>query len=336
MANCLDTQRRRNALTPLIRFNVISPYTNPITGESNNITEQQLNMRRKVEILKYESNRMPSQTNSLTKKQKWSRLSTQTAPNGRGAASSCIPDASIKIPTSSPDVPGKVMLLYEDPTIPLYNYIITRSYAYNVPNPNGYWDTTVNTNVGIYSGIETGVFTLAILPNINKSSYKFTLSTPIGIRAQGIFKAASSHTTIKINVSSAILNVYCNGTLLPEKRQIYNLTNRFIKFYGNETNSTDAAFNITQLAGPVSFSNISLETSPIYSFEFTLTLSINLYKNSSITPMTASEISSIFGSSLQYYAYANITNVVPIVADNCTFVPQVPPVVSSEPGIFGS
>ena len=81
MSECLNTQSIRNTKIPLVRFNVISPYIDPLTNQSTNITEQQLNMRRKAEILKYSSNRMPTQTNSLTKKQKWSQLVNQNTLN---------------------------------------------------------------------------------------------------------------------------------------------------------------------------------------------------------------------------------------------------------------
>lgn len=332
MSDCLNTQANRNTKIPLVRFELTSPYFNPITGQSTNITEQQLNMRRKVEILKYSSNRVPTQTNSLTKKQKWSRLVSQNTSRGRQYAAECPTDISIKTPTSSSDIPGPVMLLYEDPSIPLYNYIITRSYAYNIPNPNGYWDTVVNTNVSLFHRSGAGIFTLNILPNINRETYTYFLSTPIGIRVQGKFKTGQSPTSLTVNIKTAILYVYCNGINIPNlTKTITDLNVLKLKF--TQANANTAEFTITQVVGALNFSNIALKMSPLYSFDFSLSVEFELFLNGSTTPLTNLSNTSI--ETLQYNAYANITSVVPIVNTNCIVNIPEQPIGIIDPGIFG-
>jgi hypothetical protein len=333
MSQCLNTQSNRNTKIPLVRFELTSPYFNPITGQSTNITEQQLNMRRKVEILKYSSNRVPTQTNSLTKKQKWAMLVSQNTSRGRQYASECPPDISVKIPTSSSDVPGPVMLLYEDPSIPLYNYIITRSYAYNIPNPNGYWDTVVNTNVALYNRSGAGIFTLNILPNINRETYTYYVSTPIAIHAQGKFKTGQTAVTaLTINIKTAILYVYCNGINIPTlTKTITDLNILKLKFTQSNVNTRD--FNITQVVGTLNFSNIVLNMSPLYSFDFGLSVEFELFLNNSTTPLTTFSNTSI--DTLQYNSYANITSVVPIVNTNCVVNIPGQLIAITEPSIFG-
>lgn len=95
-------------------------------------TQYQLDMRRKVEILKYIPTTVSTQTNSDTKSQKWSKL-VQKNSNKK----TCIINDNIRVPTSSSDVPGPVIDLYYDPNVPLYNY------AVKVDSPG---NDTKNTN----------------------------------------------------------------------------------------------------------------------------------------------------------------------------------------------
>jgi hypothetical protein len=86
-----------------------SPY-------QNGVTQQQLNMRRKAEILKYNSTKSSTQTNGITKNQLFSKIVTT---NYRP----CSVDANNKpMPTNASNIPGPVMYLFENPNVKLYNY----------------------------------------------------------------------------------------------------------------------------------------------------------------------------------------------------------------------
>lgn len=94
----------------------------------NGITQQQLDMRRKVEILKYNSSKSSSQTNSLTRNQIFSKIVS-------GNFTPCPADSGSKrVSTTASDVPGPPMDLFEDPNIPLYNYVLTRTYGITTSN----------------------------------------------------------------------------------------------------------------------------------------------------------------------------------------------------------
>ena len=74
--NSLDQKKRFQLFNiPPVRYNnlTVNPYLsiNPSTGVP--FTKFDLDMRRKVEILKYASTRMSTQTNSLTKAQKFTQ-----------------------------------------------------------------------------------------------------------------------------------------------------------------------------------------------------------------------------------------------------------------------
>jgi hypothetical protein len=106
--------------TPQTRITTVSPYPK--------YTSFQLDMRRKVEILKYQNVTSNSKTNNFSKKQQWSMLvngvtknASQATINGT-AVTECLLDDLIPTLSSSCDVPGKSIILQYDPSIPLYNY----------------------------------------------------------------------------------------------------------------------------------------------------------------------------------------------------------------------
>ena len=111
-----------------------------------NYTEEQLNMRRKAEILKYKKN-----SSNLTKKQQWSRLNRGYGPNRKkvwatqnqfttNPNTSNLPRVNNTLicsnsivncsSTSSSDVPGPIMNLCFDKNVPLTRYIVRRRYPY--------------------------------------------------------------------------------------------------------------------------------------------------------------------------------------------------------------
>jgi len=109
---------------PQSRYTLLSPYFSD-SSTNTPIDKQQfdLDMRRKAEILKYD--RQSSQTNNLTNSQKWSKMATAKRVMRRTPDStSC---ANMFVPTSSSDVPGPIIYLYEDPSTNLYNY--KKNYA---------------------------------------------------------------------------------------------------------------------------------------------------------------------------------------------------------------
>ena len=105
----------------------------------------QLDMRRKAEILKYKGN-----SAKLTKKQQWSQMVNGGGPLGKKVwatqndlgsnpnifnlplVKNTLVCAGIPLVQCSPstacDVPGESTILCYDPTVPLVNYIVQRTY----------------------------------------------------------------------------------------------------------------------------------------------------------------------------------------------------------------
>lgn len=122
-------QRKQNLAlfnVPPPRFEVVSPYPQYSTF--------QLNMRRKVEILKYNSSQQNTKTNGLTKKQKYAYLAKTKNILSEYKISQPYEnrDCNENMPTlsTSCDIPGPLIILQYDPSVPLYNYGNNiRSYA---------------------------------------------------------------------------------------------------------------------------------------------------------------------------------------------------------------
>jgi hypothetical protein len=126
----IDSNRKKGLLfnVPPTRYTPISPYElNPA------ITQYELDMRRKVEILKYKKNTV----GALSKKQQFVQAikgaaqrrnysQTQIAEMQMGGNNeiSCPPTIS-----TSAGVPGPAFYLSLDANVPLYNYAVTKTYA---------------------------------------------------------------------------------------------------------------------------------------------------------------------------------------------------------------
>jgi hypothetical protein len=130
---------------PAWQGNFIRPWSRATLAcmdlSGSGITDFDLNMRRKAEVLSYKHK------SGLTKKERWAKLNrgemykkrawatqnfTYTNPNvnnldfvtGSTTTLTCSndPPELIKNPTSASDVPGKIIDLYLDEDVPLINY----------------------------------------------------------------------------------------------------------------------------------------------------------------------------------------------------------------------
>jgi hypothetical protein len=149
---CSILQQKRLTNIPPSRIEVLSPY------ETTNYNRFDLDMRRKAQILKYDQ--LNTQVNNISKKEKWSRLVNRRNPSlntvfdpekniiVQVACPNIIGERNVRMPLSASNVPPdpNVSYLYNDETVPLYNYInpnLTRSYGIqNKENPNMDFDTT--------------------------------------------------------------------------------------------------------------------------------------------------------------------------------------------------
>ena len=146
---CSILQQKRLTNIPPSRIEILSPY------ETTNYNRFDLDMRRKAQILKYDQ--LNTQVNNFSKKEKWSQLVNRRNPSLKVVfdpekniivAVNCPNGGNVQMPLSASNVPPdpNVPYLYNDETVPLYNYInpiLTRAYGIqNSENTNMDFDTT--------------------------------------------------------------------------------------------------------------------------------------------------------------------------------------------------
>jgi len=225
-------------------------------------------MRRKAEILKHSGVSQNTKTNGLTKFESWAQLAKGTTSLSQYAimnanCSAASLKENILTPTSSCDVPGPVMYLINDPSVPLYNYA-TNTRAYGIVNQSNIINWQIETMQNTFTdGVASTLFILYIQPAIANPVYTYTLRTPVSIFAQGTASSAD------ISIQDVILGVYYNGGLVIQTKPIvytHTFTNLAITAAGD--------FSATQYAGMLTVSNIFLLTQPTYVYDFKLTFSL--------------------------------------------------------------
>jgi hypothetical protein len=269
---------------PLGRYTPINPYS------SGNYTQFQLDMRRKTEILKYSSNKSSAQTNNLTKRQKFALLARGGIPsppqsNMSYSLTDCLVDKTLPTPTSSCDVPGPVMYLYADESVPLYNFsdFNTRTYPEFVPTNSDPWQFISIPDVLVYDNRTSNIYYLIINNNIDNPSYSYNITTPIGISISG--KVPNNYTppsdfsgNLEIVLTDASLVIYYSENVVKTIAPV-NLTSDYgmrLSIPYNDPSGGD--FNAIRFIGNLHFNNIQLYTAPTYVYKFALII------NATITP----------------------------------------------------
>jgi hypothetical protein len=274
-----------------------NPYQkiNPVTNKP--YTKYDLDMRRKTEILKYSSNRMSTQTNNLTKAQIYAQASNGnyskktyslqfiTDNTINGVLTVCPTSPIIQTPTTACDVPGPVIYLYNDPTIPLYNLVNDTNQPYGIineaadPYPVG-WNTEEKQNVINTGSQQTVVFSLYFF-TVTSPLFLFSGSFPISIK----FSGTSYTTTLPIQNCSFTLS-----TNQISANVLYSYSSVSIKptfsFQYNTTLTVDISKNSTSFSGScyfdtVNFTNISLAGALGYIYDFQYNLNMNIVENTS-------------------------------------------------------
>jgi hypothetical protein len=296
--NSVDQKLRQQLNNiPPVRYNNLAnnPYKkiNPATGQP--YTPFDLNMRRKAEILKYSSNRMPTQTNSLTKAQRFAQAvngsyqqrtysQTYIAENTvNGVLQDCPSGVIVKTPSSASGVPGN-MLLYDDPAIPLYNLINTTNTPYGLLNQvaDPYaipWNYGYTANVSTETST---IFTLYMF-NVASPTYRFSFTTPLSIQfsghyLSGITTAPNSSFMIQVNkISLVVLYSYSAMTLSPIYTRQYNTSIQV------DVSSNASTFNGTCFFDNVTVSNIVLPVALGYIYDFQLSVSYNILPNNNFS-----------------------------------------------------
>ena len=201
-------QRRQLALLqkPANRYEGML-YTNPYERD---FTKEQLDMRRKAEVLQYRKSASQT-TGQMTKKGKYAKLFTIAGNNNI-----CPLDLYLPTPTSSSNVPGPVVPLQYNESVPLYNYASEAdNYANLNPQSNSQFDLYADNNVFVPNQYIVKVASL-VINNPSQSSSSFTVKIPVGLYVSADISGSTIYDA-SFSIPSVTFDVYYNGTLVPGK-----------------------------------------------------------------------------------------------------------------------
>lgn len=283
-ALCSTIKQRKKQLlftNPPIRRTILGEGKNPYL--SGQYTSFDLNMRRKVEILKYAGNKQSTKQNSFTKKELY-----KNAMMGSRRASSRIldcPDAGIiRTRSGASGVPGPSIDLYLDNNVPLYNYEIgTEPNGISETEITDKWQFTIpDTNIYINDDEENVLTTLNITEKIDFSAYTYRMSIPIGFNITGkkLIDGDISYNNITVSLDASTpfdFVVKYNNEYVQNVNSVINYT------YDNNINSIEFDisnnvndFNATLYAGVLDITNIKLFTEPGYIYDFNIKPRLNV------------------------------------------------------------
>jgi hypothetical protein len=222
--------------------------------------------------------------------------------NPGGAQYDCANNGLVPTPTSASDVPGPVVYLVNDETVPLYNYGMTRkTYGLDTSTPTiDKWRFTAQSDIPTTNGVDSTFMTLFITDLIDQPFYNFTVQVPFSIYVAGTNlmidptnknwfyprlsmginyinfgvnyndKPMTFHTpptmTLLTSASNSENLVYSNGSYDGTN---YTPLNFDVSFLTPPTDPTES-FLAKKYAGALRISNILLPTKPGYVYDFFL------------------------------------------------------------------
>ena len=233
-------------------------------------------MRRKAEILKYSANKSSSQTNNLTKKLSYALLSRGSLSKSSQAAllsgaNSCAADKYIPRPTSASNVPGPVVYLYEDPTVPLYKYsdFNTRTYPEYIPGDGeAPWKVVTYTDVSLNHQTAGNLFYLIINNYVDNPIHVYDVNIPVGISISGTRQSGSASNSIRVDIQYMTTTIYYNASIVTTLRNPVSGNSTGLNLEFDVSNNSPGPFSVTQYLGNVGFQGIQLFTSPTYVYSF--------------------------------------------------------------------
>ena len=273
-------KQRKATITPM-RLEILSASPYPT------YTQEQLNMRRKAEILQYQPKKQSTQQNGLTKSQKFAQI-VNGASESINTDTTCN-DGIIYTPSTSSGVPGAVQNLYLDPSIPLYNYPSERTYNLIKTTDDRKWNVTYETDVvcDIVNVTESSLASIYIRDGIDENYYTFGLSIPVNIVVSG--KNASrgydldfSRNVVDIALKSATVYVYYNDISLNtsgiSKQVIPSVDISQVRDLSLNTIGTvdNTDFSANVFSGELVFGNIQLYTVTGFVYDFKVSINGNL------------------------------------------------------------
>lgn len=296
--NILLSQRNRflKSRPRTIRFEFVSPYTGKTASHEYNETEsksalytqEQLDMRRKAEILQY--NKSSSKGNKMTRAQRYSQIASgafqrktqsQVDANGRVTIfniSSCSTDKYVPTSTTKSDVPGKPMMLFYDPSVPLYNYAEKiNNTQFEEEESEETWVHTTTYDIFLQDNTSTTIFSITI-GKIDNAFTLYDINIPIAIYMEGNVNDLQNQEQETIQINAIELSIYYGNSIVnvTYNSNIQDLIDTDVQFTTTASLSDDS-FKLTQYIGNLKINNLRLSTQ--YGFIYDMHLKVNVNTN---------------------------------------------------------
>jgi hypothetical protein len=296
--SCLQRKLYLNYLNqsiPHVRRDITSPYP------AN--TQFELDMRRKAEILKY--NYQSSKVGKTTRAQRWTILNNNATAFNRN--NRCIvPDNQIiYTPSTSSDVPGPMIQLYEDPSIPLYKFIGKQQdepeNVFPYPDYTELFNVFPNYHPTFQKSKTSGVADI-ILINPTKTYYIAEFMTPFAITIQGVKTPVTQNNPIDVTyIKVSIIPQGIPFSLFYSDASVNLLTPPTTKLYQKSTvtdvsfvemvidvSNTSGSFYASQYVGNVKTTNVNMlsQKQYVYSLNYLFQYNIEEYNSNGIITAT--------------------------------------------------
>ncbi len=193
-------------------------------------------------------------------------VSTVMYANASTNIYTCANDLYIPSLSSSCDVPGPVITLQYDPTVPLYNYALNTASLglINAENTEKWIDTTKDDIIS-YDSIETVLLDLAIT-NVETPTTTFYINSPIGIYVDG--NATGTSITGDISLNAIEVSVYYNdinylltSPITPIITTLNELKSKTVQYVVTSPSpSIPKQFSGVKYIGNLSITNLTLPT----------------------------------------------------------------------------
>jgi len=260
------------------RFNVVSPYIYETSLEEKLVYSQEdLNMRRKVEVLKYSTKDYNKQ-----KKQNYSFLAKKHTK-----ARPC-PSSNNAKPSSSSGVPGPIIPLFENPNIPLYNYKdASKQFTFqNIPFDEfkRIFDTFPFYNIDGFNNTYVNLMDIVIL-NPDNNQFQFDFSIPISLEYSANFNGIGSIadvTACQIAIFNSVLDIMYSDTLISSNNITYrspgngldsDIVSSTRSISLDLAESTVGQIKVRQYIGNLILKNVTIQT--VTQYVYTMFLKIN-------------------------------------------------------------
>jgi hypothetical protein len=232
-------------------------------------------MRRKSEILKYKASNQNSKKNSLTKSQKWAQLAKGGSSGTTKQSAVCSQNQDmIPTPTYACGVPGPVMYLYRDISIPLYHYG-KQTFTGGIENYQNVdkWNLITENDVYFPNNSPTRVFRIFILDQIDKSVYSYQFQTPFSVLLQAVNNKPSVTTKYdcSINIISVKAEISYNGTAIENTGTTVSYEINNVLFQ-----SGTPSFGVYLYMGMLNITIPQLYTTSGYIYDMILTFVMNI------------------------------------------------------------